>query len=220
MTATSEPSPPRRTPWDLHPALTEERLIAAARLLVRGREDALSQADYYAGDDAWSIGCRAYSFTRHQISAAAKSGRYPWLKVLDPSHHFVFLIDDVPVRFFRGEADEPTKRTLHQQQREAGQLSLAFGSDIDMEGLMFRLALETEEGASINRIVFLALRGEEGQVECFWPVPMAEPEVAQKAPHRPRPNNAPALQLPLLPAADMPSKPKAKPGLRKVQSRR
>lgn len=61
-------------------------------------------ADTWAGDDAWSIGCRAYSFSRNRLRRAAEAGRYAWLGVLDETHHFVFLIEGVPVRFFRGDA--------------------------------------------------------------------------------------------------------------------
>lgn len=181
------PSPSPCRPWDLHPSLTEERLAAAARLLVRGRADALAMADPWAGDDAWSIGCRAYSFSRNQVRRAAESGRFPWLSVLDETHHFVFVIDGVPVRFFRGDADDPTKRTLRQQEGEAQQLALALGGDA--EGLMFRLALETEADGSVRRVVFLALRGEEGRTECFWPVPLGDT--------RPGHNSSAAMQLPL-----------------------
>ena len=40
---------------------------------------------------------------------------------------------------------------------------------------MFRLALEATPGGGVDRVVFLALRGEDGQVECFWPVPLDSP---------------------------------------------
>ncbi|MBP0447348.1 hypothetical protein J8J14_21505 [Roseomonas sp. SSH11] len=173
MTDESPPSAeapaPRRLPWELHPSLTEERLTAAARLLARGRADAIASADYWAGDDAWSIGCRAYAFSKHQLARAAESGRYAWLGVLDETHHFVFLVEGVPVRFYRGDAEEPSRRTLRQQESEAEQLALALGSD-GAEGLMFRFAVETAPDGAVKRIVFLALRGEAGRVECFWPV--------------------------------------------------
>jgi hypothetical protein len=170
-----------RMPWDLHPALTEERLSACARLLARGRADAVAMADPWAGDDAWSIGCRAYSFSRNRLRQAAEGGRYRWLGVLDHTHHFVFLIDGVPVRFFRGDADEPSKRTLRQQESEAQQLALALGDAGGAEGLMFRLAVETGEDGEVTRVVFLALRGEEGQVECFWPVPLGNADLSSSA---------------------------------------
>lgn len=188
---------PPRLPWELHTALTAERLAVAAHLLARGRADAIALADPWAGDDAWSVGCRAYSFSRHQLSAASRTGRYPWLKVLDATHHFVFLIEGVPVRFYRGDADDPTKRTLRMQESEAEQMALALGAEIEAEGLMFRLAVETAAGGEVRRIVFLALRGEEGRAECFWPVPLEPPPMTKGLRSGPSRNDAPSMQLPL-----------------------
>lgn len=203
-TTAEAPSPPPRRPRDLHPALTEERL-AAARLLARGRADTLALADPWAGDDAWSVGCRAYAFSKHQMARAAESGRYPWLGVLDETHHFIFLVEGVPVRFYRGDTDDPSKRTLRQQESEAEQLALALGGD-GAEGLMFRLAVETGADRSVRRIVFLALRGEEGRVECFWPMPLGDaPEPAANGARR---NSGGGLQLPLAPVS--PSRPCAR----------
>ena len=81
------------------------------------------------------------------------------------------MIGGVPVRFFRGSADEPTNRTLRRQVLEAEQMSLALGAE-EAEGLVFRLAIEARADSHADRIVFLALRGEEGTVECLWPVPL------------------------------------------------
>jgi hypothetical protein len=172
------PSPlPSRLPWDFHPALTEDRLRICARLLAHARRDALAMASYELGDDPWSVGCRAFAFGRHRLERAARSGDYPWLEVLDDSAHFVFVIGSnghgVPVRFYRGAADEPTERTLRRQEMEVQQLSLAFG-EAAAEDLAFRLAVETGEAGRVERVVFLALRGED-RVECFWPVPLVLP---------------------------------------------
>ena len=172
------PSPlPSRLPWDLHPALTEDRLRICARLLAHARRDALAMASYELGDDPWSVGCRAFAFGRHRLERAASSGDYPWLEVLDDSAHFVFVIGSnghgVPVRFYRGAADEPTERTLRRQEMEVQQLSLALG-EAAAEDLAFRLAVETGEAGRVERVVFLALRGED-RVECFWPIPLELP---------------------------------------------
>ena len=40
---------------------------------------------------------------------------------------------------------------------------------------MFRLAIETGVTGNVERVVFLALRGEEGHAECAWPVPLDVP---------------------------------------------
>ena len=175
------PATPARLPWDLHPALSEERLRLCARMLANARRDALAMASYELGDDPWSVGCRAFAFGRHRLKRAAASGEHPWLEVLDDSAHFVFLIGGngagVPVRFYRGLAEEPTGRTLRRQEGEAEQLSLALG-EAAADGLVFRLAIETGENGRVERVVFLALRGEE-EVECFWPVPLELPAAAQ-----------------------------------------
>jgi hypothetical protein len=176
--------PPARLPWDFHPALTEERLRICARMLANARRDALAMASYELGDDPWSVGCRAFAFGRHRLQRAASSGDHPWLAVLDDSAHFVFVIggngNGVPVRFYRGAAEEPTGRTLKRQEVEVQQLSLALGEEA-AEGLAFRLAVETGEAGRVERVVFLALRGED-QVDCFWPVPLELPVEATTGP--------------------------------------
>ena len=167
------PSVSRRLPWEVHSALSEDRLRICARLLAHARRDAVRMASYEMGDTTWSVGCRAYAFGQQRMRRVAEKRTYNWLSVLDQSHHFVFLIQDVPVRFFRGSADEPTARTLRRQHNEAQQLDLALGEDL-ANGLVFRLALEAGAAEGVDRVVFLALRGEESNVECFWPVPIDE----------------------------------------------
>ena len=116
-----------------------------------------------------SVGCRAYAFGKQRLKRVAEFGTHSWLRVMDDSHHFVFLIDQVPVRFYRGMADDPTARTLRRQEAEAQQLGLALGDEM-AEGLIFRLALEADAKGGVDRVVFLALRGEEGHAECAWSV--------------------------------------------------
>ena len=170
--------PRPRLPWDYHPALQPERLRLCARLLANARRDALALARAELGDDAWSVGCRAYAFGRQRLRRVAEAGAHTWLRVLDGTQHFVFLVEDVPVRFYRGSADDPTERTLRRQGEEAKQLGLALGR-AEADGLVFRLAVETDEAGAVTRVVFLALRGEEGAAECVWPVPLDPPATAQ-----------------------------------------
>ncbi len=163
-----------RLPWEFHPALTDDRLRLCARLLANARRDAVALAAYEMGDDSWSVGCRAYAFGKQRLKRVAASREHSWLRVMDESHHFVFLINQVPVRFYRGFAEEPTVRTLRRQEAEAQQLGLALGIDA-AEGLVFRLAIETGVTGGVERVVFLALRGEEGRAECVWPIPLDMP---------------------------------------------
>jgi hypothetical protein len=167
------PSAPR-LPWEFHAALTEERLRICGRLLANARRDAVALAKYEMGDDSWSVGCRAYAFGKQRLKRAATSRVYEWLSVMNDSHHFVFLIENVPVRFYRGFAEEPTVRTLRRQESEAQQLGLALGID-EADGLVFRFAIETGVTGNVERVVFLALRGDDGYAECAWQVPLEMP---------------------------------------------
>ncbi len=101
----------------------------------------------------------------------AEGGKHPWLSVMEESHHFVVPIENVPVRFYRGLAQDPTVRTLRRHEAEAEQMNLALGGDV-AGGLVFRLAVETSVIGGVERVVFLPLRGEEGQAKCVWPVPL------------------------------------------------
>ena len=163
-----------RLPWEFHPALTEDRLRLCARLLANARRDAVALAAYEMGDDSWSVGCRAYAFGKQRLKRVADSRKHSWLRVMDDSHHFVFLIEQVPVRFYRGLADDPTLRTLRRQEAEAEQLGLALGIDASA-GLVFRLAIEVGVTGGVERVVFLALRGEAGLAERAWPIPLELP---------------------------------------------
>ena len=180
-------------------------------------------ASHEMGDDPWSIGCRAFAFGRHRLQRAANSGDYPWLAVLDDSAHFVFVIgaagegEGVPVRFFRGAADEPTERALRRQEMEVQQLSLALGEGA-AEGLAFRLAVETGEAGQVEWVVFLALRGED-RVECFWPVSLEPPATTTQAAVQLRlladdgpagPGEAASRSAPLLDAKPRDAKPRRK----------
>ena len=75
-------------------------------------------------------------------------------------------------------ADEPTARTLRRQEIEARQLGLALGDDAD--GLVFRLAVETTPTGGVERIVFLALRGDAANADCVWPIPLELPPVQER----------------------------------------
>lgn len=46
---------------------------------------------------------------------------------------------------------------------------------------MFRFAVETDEGGEVSRVLFLALRGDEGAVECFWPIPLDNADLSSGA---------------------------------------
>jgi hypothetical protein len=144
-----------------------------ARLIVRGRNDALDRFDPSLGDDGWTLGCRAFQFGRFRVLEAIESGDHPWLTALDRTKQLVFKIGEVPVRFYRGPADEPNQRTLRQSFPELQQLAFGFASEAEGRDLAFRFAVETDFDGSITSVKFVGLRGEM-PVLC-WDIPLTAP---------------------------------------------
>ncbi|MBS0538582.1 MAG: hypothetical protein JSR47_07495 [Proteobacteria bacterium] len=165
-------------PWDYHRHLTRKALIAIARLIAQGRSDALIRHDESIGDDGWTLGCKAFQYARFQITNAAQTEGFDWLTIMDPSKQFIFKIGDVPVRFYKGEADEPSERTLRQTFSELSQLAFVFGRE-DGAGMAYRFAIETDFDGSISSIKFVGLRGDSPVFA--WDVPYTEAVVTPPA---------------------------------------
>jgi hypothetical protein len=157
-------------PWEYHRDLTEERLVAVALLIVDGRQLAVELFDEEAGDNGWTLGCRAFQFGRARILRAVDGEEYRWLGLIDRSLQLIFTIGEVPVRIYRGEAHEPTDRTLRQSNNELRQLGFTFDERDEGRSLAFRFAIETDVDGSVLGISFVGLRGETAVLN--WEVPI------------------------------------------------
>lgn len=150
-------------PWDYHKDLQEDRINTIAELLIQIRLQVMAEYAPLQGDTGWGVGCKAYDRCRSQIIRMAMTTT--WLKILDASMHLIFSIGEVPVRMYRGDADEPTDRTLAQSLPELDQLAMAFpGAD---EQLIWRFAVETGADGLVSRVIFCGLT-ESGEVRCKW----------------------------------------------------
>jgi hypothetical protein len=162
-------------PWENHPDLTRDRLVSVGRLISRGRNDAVIWQNPDIGDDNWVLGCRAFQAARHQIISAAGTEGFEWLEIVDPSKHLIFKIGQVPVRFYRGLADEPTPRTLRQTFPELEQLALVFPGD-ERQVLAFRFAVDTDVDGTVAVMRFVGLLGESAVLN--WLVPLEDATVS------------------------------------------
>ena len=96
------------------------------------------------------------------------SGNSPWLGIMDPSRHFMFRIGEIPLRFYRGDPEDPNHRTKGQSFPELSQLSLVF-PDYDMRDLVCRFAVETDFDGRALGIYSVGTRGED--VGFNWRIP-------------------------------------------------
>ena len=157
-------------PWEYHPDLTEERLVKIAEFIVDGRRTAVELHNEAEGDDGWTLGCRAFQFVRFRILKAADEGNVDWLQAIDRTMHLVFQIGQVPVRFYRGEPNDPTERTLNQTNIELNQLSLIFPDHDEAGDLAYRFAIDPDVDGSALAIHFVGLRGKSAVLN--WQVPV------------------------------------------------
>lgn len=167
---------PKLYPWDYHSDLTAARLVQVARLLRQGRHDAVERHDELIGDDNWVLGCRAYNCGRFRVIQADQTGQHSWLSILNPNLQFIFKIGVVPVRFYRGDSDEPTAKTCRIAYPELNQLAIAFEEEAN-DDVVFRFAIETDFDGSVDAIKFVGLR--HSQVVLSWEVPLQTAEVVR-----------------------------------------
>ena len=157
-------------PWEYHSELTADRIVAVARMIVDGRQTAVELFDEEAGDNGWTLGCRAFQFGRARILRAVDNGTHDWLGVIDRTLQLIFTIGEVPVRIYRGEAEEPTHRTMRQSLNELRQLGFSFDERDEGRELAFRFAVETDIEGSVLAVKFVGLRGETAILN--WDVPI------------------------------------------------
>lgn len=146
-------------PWSKYPPLERERLFVIAKILQTVRHDAVLLHEPGAGDNEWSLGCRVYARECHAVRTAAE--KHAWITILhedDKPLRFTFAIGTVPIRFYRGEANDapghyvnPTFAELHQQQ-------LAFQIDgLRLVDRILRLAVEIDATGEVENVILVEM---------------------------------------------------------------
>jgi hypothetical protein len=183
-------------PWEIEPALSQPRLVVLARLVADTRNKVFAEADREAGDTNWGLGCRAHERLGHALSRLAESGAHPWLTVSREGLYLMPLIDGVPVRPYRGNADKPGSRHLDALRAEASraqpkQTTFDFMGP-DPDGPWFwLLALSTDTRGLVKRAVYFQAN-EAGETRNAWDCPLDAPVEEQPAPLPERKRAAPA----------------------------
>ena len=162
-------------PWDYSPDLTQDRLIVVGSLIAQARKSVFELYDE-RGDDSWSLGCRGFAWCRNAIIRLADSDTYPWLSVIDRSRRFIFRIGIVPIRFFRGDADEPFQKTLASASFEGEQYALKFPGENPGLNLIWRFVVETDFDGDFAKVFFNGAT-RNGIPECVWEVPLFEEDL-------------------------------------------
>ena len=176
-----------KKPWEFTDALLIERLQRIAHILRETRLHTVTAYDPKVGDGPWSTGCLVYERSINRIGQASRN--LPWLEVLSDSLEFVFAIGGVPIRFYRGDGDNPSNKQLACCHTEIQQLSL-----IDQQAngdLIWRLAVETDAAGFTTKIVLVGFEFEnvgarDKSIVCYYEIPESLDNVSL-FPDRPAP---------------------------------
>jgi len=180
-------------PWLKYPELTEERLAILASLIRDVRETLALLHEPKKGDRPWSFGCRAYDRTCFAIEEASKV--HDWLTILPDKEkplRFAFAIGHMPLRFYKGDPDDPPSRYLavsymeiHQRQQ-----ALDFGLPIAVDGII-RIAVETDSAGRALRVSIVEMDGSNVTDTYVIPFEIKRPAI----PMRPRAVETPAPEI-------------------------
>jgi hypothetical protein len=155
-------------PWEVHPELTEDRILAIGKIISKTRKEALELYEPENGDGPWSLECRIYERTMNGFLAAAKESS--WLRCIRKNLYFVALIGGVPIRFKRKDFEKASEMDIRLFYPEIMAHQLAF--DFDQSGWYWRVFIETDEYRDILRLV-LAQITESGDTRNAFKIPVS-----------------------------------------------
>jgi hypothetical protein len=185
-------------PWQFYPSLTLENLTFVASTMREARDGAARLHDAEAGDSNWSLGCRSYSRIMAQLRRASLNKH--WLTVLPETHalRFTFTVGSVPLKFYKGNADDVPQKLLHPSFAELRQMDLAFKSDGAESTNLLRIAIESDASGKTSAVTLVEVE-ESGIPIRVFEIPL---DAANVIVMMPKPIN---LQPPVLEVIEMPS---------------
>jgi hypothetical protein len=167
-------------PTDIHPALTDERLRIVAKIITDARHACVIRREAENGDNGWAVGCRAYAWICHALTRATPD--YPWLSIVEGGGHieteagdhffwttarFVFAIGGVPLRFYRGQADDVPSNSLRVAFPELAAKEQAFlfkTPTLLPNSHALRLAIETDDTGDVSTITLVQVLDADAKV--------------------------------------------------------
>ena len=158
-------------PWVAYPPLTQLRLSTIATLLRDVRQKTVDKHESTDGDSEWSLGCRIYSRSCFAITQAAAN--YDWLRILNEREvlRFTFAIGNTPLRFYKGNADDPPGKYMETTFAELNQQQLTLEIDgISLRNVVLRLAIETDAARLASRVILLEM-DESGSITNTYEIP-------------------------------------------------
>lgn len=103
-------------PWEIDPALAEDRLRFLGGLLIEVRAGVMAAQEPEKGDAVWGGGCRAYERTLFNLVQASAGGELSWLYAVYLYSNRLQIdlkVGGVPLFYFRGDSENPASRHVN-----------------------------------------------------------------------------------------------------------
>jgi hypothetical protein len=168
-------------PWLSYPPLTLENLKFVAALMRDVRDGAVLLHDVEAGDSNWGLGCRIYDRIIGRIRRASITT--PWLTVLPESQtlRLTFAIGSLPLKIYRGDADEVPGKFLVRSFAELDQMELAFAiHGVDSTNLL-RIAVEPDASGKTSAVTLVEVEKSGNPLRIFQ-IPLDTAKVIEMKP--------------------------------------
>lgn len=161
-------------PSDYVPAFTWDRLIAVAKILFQTRLWVAENATPERGDKGMVIGLRAWLHGKHAIAVAAATELAAWLSIVDDGAKFIFAVGGAPIRFYRGDRDEPVPENYGDPEEiEREQLDLFFAATapgIAFDGY-YRVIVVADRSGFPQAVHFAGI-GFDNVTRMAWEIPL------------------------------------------------
>lgn len=165
-------------PWEVSPPLTADRLQLLVAKIAEVRADAREGYLPEKGDNPWVFGVRAYARTCYALAGLALTGDHPWLQVNEEGLACTLLIDGVPLKFYRGDPENPSPRSLRRGLDAAVRQHKLFFFEKELsaedDGWFWLIALETHDDGSLMQAVVLQANSR-GDTRNLYFIPMDGP---------------------------------------------
>jgi hypothetical protein len=166
-----------KTPTEIHPGLTEERLCIIGNIIRERSHAAALKHLPSEGDNTWVLGCRRYQWIRIAILGAAEVEHKEWLSIVEDGSagtHFVFAVGNVPIRFYRGDPEDAPAKTIDCSPIEEAAMQLAFpGCERKKKERKthIRIAYSTNEKREVDELTLIVVDEDLNPVGDGWVIP-------------------------------------------------
>ena len=162
-------------PWrDYHDDLALTRLVKVGGVLRSVWQRVSELHEPGAGDNLWSLSCRAFSRSGYELSRARKD--WSWLSIVEQRRmQWILALGVIPVRFYHGDSlDVPDRYSTPTEIEKVIQQGLLNLDERIQPGVLLRFVTETNAGGIPTSVKLIEYDEASNEVLNVFTIPEAE----------------------------------------------